>query len=108
MVDINRAPQLRALVDELAPCVTDLILQPSVSRFAIGRTSNLRRRAGRQRCDGIVSLHGADDHALIVGIEQALAGRFSDHPKRVGETFRGTDTECESRYVYVAVWYDRS
>ena len=107
MVDLSRAPRVRALVDELAPCVTDLIVQPSVRRFAIGRTSNLRRRADRQRCDGIVSLHGADDHALIVGIEQALAGRFNDHPKRVGEDLR-TDTECESRYVYVAVWYDRS
>ncbi|HYE08505.1 MAG TPA: hypothetical protein VEL07_23555 [Planctomycetota bacterium] len=103
-------PRVSHLAAELTPCVNDLIVQPQVRRFHIGRTSDLRRRARRSSCDGIVSLHGEDDHALIAGLEEALLTRFGDHPKRAAQTATGAnqDTEVESRFVYLAVWYRRS
>ncbi len=110
MVDFPH-PRVSHLAAELTPCVNDLIVQPQVRRFHIGRTSDLRRRARRSSCDGIVSLHGEDDHALIAGLEQALTTRFGDHPKSVAAHTASTvrhDTEAESRFVYLAVWYRRT
>ncbi len=110
MVDFQH-PRVSHLAAELSPCVNDLIVHPQVRRFHIGRTSDLRRRARRSSCDGIVSLHGEDDHLLIAGLEEALISRFGDHPKRVVAHTADPvihDTEAESRFVYLAVWYRRT
>ncbi len=107
MRTVHRAMS-QLLVEELAPCVRDIVIQPQIRRFAIGRTSNLERRARRQDCDGLITLHSENnDRVVISELETALSERFGDHPKhlRGQDDHSSQDSESGSRYLYIAVWY---
>lgn len=90
--------------------VADLVRDPEIEEFYIGRTDNLTTSKSRHGCDEILALYETDSAENAMDVEDALIKAFYQHSKCSNgvDHSGGGASDYYINYVYIAIWNRRN
>ncbi len=95
----------------VADRVDEIVADPAIDQFYIGRTANLVATRSRHDADWVIPLYSTSSVDNSIDLEEWLIGEFLDYSKNdnVADHGGGGISSHPTHLVYLAVWYrDRS
>jgi hypothetical protein len=89
----------------LTGLVSELVNDPPVSAFCLGRASNLTSARNKHGCKKVFALYASETEQNAVLVEDALEKALDSHGKYYGDVeYDIEDARAHACYVYLAVW----